>query len=222
MKNSNKVIFTLLFFLGAMEVNVSAIDWPAVVKKLGDAQLTAMSVQQPLPYSYNALEPYIDARTMEIHYSKHHATYTANMNKAAKGQAFESVPLLKIFTEVDKYPLALRNNGGGFYNHYLYWEIMKPQGGGLPSEMLQKAIQEDFQDFETFKAEFSKAALDRFGSGWAWLSVDEFVHLFVSFTSNPDNSFMRVIEKCNIAILCFDGCEHVYYLNYRNQDGYYV
>ena len=222
MKKFTKLSFAMLFFLGAFMLNVSAADWSAIVKKLSDAQLTAMSNQKPLPYAYNALEPYIDARTMEIHYSKHHATYTSNMNKAAKGQAFESLSLLRIFAEVDKYPVAVRNNGGGFYNHYLFWEIMKPQGGGLPSEILQKAIQDAFGSFDAFKSEFSKAALDRFGSGWAWLSVDETAHLFVSSTPNQDNPLMPVVEKRGIPIFCLDVWEHAYYLNYQNRRADYV
>jgi superoxide dismutase, Fe-Mn family len=184
-----------------------------------------MAFQLPdLPYTYAALEPHIDARTMEIHHSKHHAGYTNNLNAAIKDTDLEGKKIEDILAHVSKHSTAVRNNGGGYYNHKLYWEIMSPDGGGEPSERtnIHKAIIRDFGSFDAFKKEFSAAGATRFGSGWAWLSVDKNDHLFVSSTPNQDNPLMDVAEKHGTPILGMDVWEHAYYLNYQNRRPDYI
>ncbi|OFY16571.1 MAG: superoxide dismutase [Bacteroidetes bacterium GWE2_42_24] len=178
--------------------------------------------QLPLPYAYSALEPYIDAATMEIHYSRHHAAYTSNLNKAVEGQPWSSTPLFDLFMEIEKYPMAVRNNGGGYYNHLLFWQLMKPGGGGLPTGKLSKAIDETFGSFEKFQSEFNSNASSQFGSGWAWLSVNAEGKLFVSSTANQDNPLMSIAKNRGIPVLCIDVWEHAYYLKYQNKRTDYV
>src|SRR6056297_736619 len=150
-----------------------------------------MSFKLPeLPYSYNALEPHIDAQTMEIHHSKHHAGYTSKLNSAIEGTENEKKGILDLLANVDSLGTAVRNNGGGFYNHKLFWEIMSPDGGGKPSGDLAKAIDNAFGSFEAFKDEFSKAAAGQFGSGWAWLCVHEGGKVEICSTANQDNPLM--------------------------------
>jgi Fe-Mn family superoxide dismutase len=150
-----------------------------------------MSFQLPdLGYDYNALEPYIDARTMEIHYTKHHAAYTANLNKAVEGTALEGVRIEDLFAKISTLPAAVRNNGGGYYNHNLYWSVMGPSGGGKPSGALMDAITGSFGSYADFKSQFSTAAATRFGSGWAWLVKKADGSLEVSSTPNQDNPLM--------------------------------
>lgn len=177
-----------------------------------------------LPYEYAALEPHIDARTMEIHHSKHHAGYTTKLNNAIAGTDLEGKKIEAILANVSKHSMAVRNNGGGFYNHKLFWEVMSPDGGGEPSEKMNihKAIQRDFGSFDAFKETFGNAAKTRFGSGWAWLCVDENDHLFVTSTPNQDNPLMDVAEKQGTPILGLDVWEHAYYLNYQNRRPDYV
>jgi Fe-Mn family superoxide dismutase len=177
-----------------------------------------------LPYEYAALEPHIDARTMEIHHSKHHAGYTNNLNSAVAGTALEGKKIEEILAHVSQHSMAVRNNGGGFYNHKLFWEVMSPDGGGEPSEKMNihKAILRDFGSFDAFKEKFSDAAKTRFGSGWAWLCVDKNDHLFVTSTPNQDNPLMDVADKQGTPILGLDVWEHAYYLNYQNRRPDYV
>ncbi len=172
-----------------------------------------------LNYAYDALEPHIDARTMEIHHTKHHAGYTTKLNNAIAGTELECKKIEDILANVSQHSAAVRNNGGGFYNHSLFWSVMSPDGGGEPSERMNihKAIIQDFGDFASFKAEFTKAAATRFGSGWAWLCVDDKDHLFVTSTPNQDNPLMDVAEKQGTPILGIDVWEHAYYLNYQNR-----
>jgi Fe-Mn family superoxide dismutase len=184
-----------------------------------------MAFQLPdLPYAYDALEPYIDARTMEIHHTKHHAGYTNNLNNAIKGTELDGKSIEDILGNVSKYSTAVRNNGGGYYNHCLYWEIMSPNGGGEPSQQMNiaKAIERDFGSFENFKNEFINAALTRFGSGWAWLCTDDNDRLFVSSTPNQDNPLMDVVDQRGVPVLGIDVWEHAYYLNYQNRRAEYV
>ncbi len=177
-----------------------------------------------LPYAYDALEPNIDARTMEIHHTKHHAGYTNNLNKAIEGTEMENMSIEDILANVSKYPIAVRNNGGGFYNHGLFWDNMSPDGGGEPSDRMniKKAIDRDFGSFDAFKAEFSKAAATRFGSGWAWLCVDKADKLFICSTPNQDNPLMDVVPEEGTPVLALDVWEHAYYLNYQNRRGDYI
>jgi len=171
----------------------------------------------PLPYAYDALEPHFDKMTMEIHHTKHHQAYINNLNAAIKGTEMSTMSLEAILKNISKYPVAVRNNGGGHYNHDLFWQILSPQGGGKPQGRLGNDIEKTFGSFEAFKEEFSNAAKSRFGSGWAWLSVDSNGKLFVSSTPNQDNPLMDVAEKRGTPILGLDVWEHAYYLKFQNR-----
>jgi len=184
-----------------------------------------MAFQLPeLPYSFDALEPHIDARTMEIHHGKHHNGYTNKLNAAIAGTDLEGMKIEDILANVSKYSGGVRNNGGGFYNHSLFWSIMSPDGGGEPTERMNihTAITRDFGSFENFKDEFSKAAATRFGSGWAWLCVDGNDKLSVCSTPNQDNPLMDVADCKGTPILGLDVWEHAYYLNYQNRRPDYI
>ncbi|WP_455913893.1 superoxide dismutase [Pseudomonas syringae] len=175
-----------------------------------------------LPYAYDALEPHIDAQTMEIHYSKHHQTYINNLNAAVEGTEYAEWPIEKLVASVAELPEKLRpaviNQGGGHANHSLFWEVMSPQGGGVPGGALAKAIDEQVGGFEAFKDAFTKAALTRFGSGWAWLSVTPDKKLIVESSGNQDSPLM----KGNTPILGLDVWEHAYYLRYQNRRPEYI
>lgn len=175
-----------------------------------------------LPYDYDALEPHIDARTMEIHHTKHHNGYTTKLNGAIDGTDLAGKSIEDILANAGHASTAVRNNGGGFYNHSLFWEVMSPNGGGKPSGDLANAIAEDFGGYENFKDEFAKAAGTRFGSGWAWLIVAENGHLAVTSTPNQDNPLMDVADDQGTPILGLDVWEHAYYLNYQNRRPDYV
>ena len=159
---------------------------------------------------------------MEIHYSRHHKAYFNNFIKAVDELKLEGVTLEQIFAQVSQYPATVRNNGGGYYNHNLFWEVMSPNGGGEPGPKLKKAIEETFGSFDNFKKEFQAAATGQFGSGWAWLSVDKDGKLFVSNTPNQDNPLMDVVAKRGVPILGLDVWEHAYYLQYQNMRGTYA
>ena len=174
-----------------------------------------------LDYAYSALEPHIDARTMEIHHTKHHAAYTTNLNAAISGSKLESESIENILAKVGTLPVAIRNNGGGFYNHNLFWKIMGPARGGEPKGRLAEAISKNFGSFENFKKEFSSAATTRFGSGWAWL-VDTGNGLKVTSTPNQDNPLMDLAEIKGTPILGLDVWEHAYYLHYQNRRPDYI
>ncbi len=181
-----------------------------------------MSFELPkLSYSYDALEPYIDARTMEIHHTKHHGGYTNKLNDAIKGTPIENKSIEDILKEISKHPIGVRNNGGGFYNHKLFWEIMSPDGGGEPKGKVMDAIKKDFGSFDQFKEEFNKAAATRFGSGWAWL-VNQNGKLVVTSTPNQDNPLMDISEVKGTPILGLDVWEHAYYLKYQNKRPEYI
>ena len=169
-----------------------------------------------LPYAYDALEPHIDARTMEIHHSKHHNAYVTNLNAAIAGTDLEGKSIEDLMKNLDMNNMAVRNNGGGHYNHTLFWEIMSPNGGGLPTGELAAAITAAFGSFDAFKAEFSKAGATRFGSGWAWLCVKD-GKLEVCSTPNQDNPLMPGVACGGQPILGMDVWEHAYYLHYQNR-----
>ncbi len=177
-----------------------------------------------LPYAKDALEPHIDARTMEIHHGKHHNGYTNKLNAAIAGTDLEGKKIETILANVSQYSAGVRNNGGGFYNHSLFWAVMSPDGGGAPSGSLNiaKAIDRDFGSFDAFKKEFAAAAGTRFGSGWAWLCTDANDKLFVCSTPNQDNPLMDVVPEDGTPILGLDVWEHAYYLNYQNRRPDYV
>ncbi len=176
---------------------------------------------QPLPYATNALEPHIDARTMEIHHDKHHAAYTNNLNTAIAGTELENLTIEEILQKGMDKP-AVRNNGGGYYNHNLFWEVMTPGGANAPSGELADAIQAAFGSFDQFKEEFSKAAATRFGSGWAWLCVHKGGKVEVCSTPNQDNPLMPGVGCTGFPILGLDVWEHAYYLNYQNRRPDYI
>jgi len=177
---------------------------------------------KPLAYGYDALEPSIDKMTVEIHYTKHTKAYYDNFMSAIKGTPMESMDIKDIFREMNKYPVAVRNNGGGYYNHMLYWENMKAKGGGMPAGKLADAITKTFGNFDEFKKQFSDAGKTRFGSGWAWLCCDENGKLFVCSTPNQDNPLMDLAEKKGIPLLTMDVWEHAYYLKYQNRRPEYI
>lgn len=175
-----------------------------------------------LPYETNALEPHIDAKTMEIHHGKHHNAYVTNLNKAVEGSDLEGKSLDELMKNISSASAAVRNNGGGHYNHSLFWTVIGPNGGGEPSGELAEAINSKFGSFAAFKEEFNNAAATRFGSGWAWLSVDGSGQLQVSSTPNQDNPAMDVAEVQGTPILGLDVWEHAYYLNYQNRRPDYI
>ena len=182
-----------------------------------------MSFELPkLPYEYAALEPHVDARTMEIHHTKHHQAYVTNLNNAIAGTDAEKLSIEEINKNISKYPAAVRNNGGGHFNHSLFWTVLKPNGGGTPSGELGEAINKQFGSFEEFKTQFGQAAATRFGSGWAWLIVKDDKSLAISSTPNQDNPLMDIAEAKGTPVLGLDVWEHAYYLNYQNRRPDYV
>ena len=182
-----------------------------------------MSYKLPeLPYSYDALEPHFDAATMEIHHSKHHQGYTNKLNTALEEAGLTDKNIEDLFGTTSKLSTGIRNNGGGFYNHSLFWSVLSPNGGGEPKGKVAEAIQETFGSFDAFKDTFNNAAATRFGSGWAWLIVDENKKLKVTSTPNQDNPLMDVATDNGTPILGLDVWEHAYYLNYQNKRPDYI
>lgn len=175
-----------------------------------------------LPYAYDALEPYIDKMTMEIHHSKHHKTYYDKFMAAVNDNGLGNMTFGEIFGSVSKLPAAIRNNGGGYYNHHLFWNMMSGNGGGVPEDKVIEAVIKQFGSFEAFKVKFNDAAVNRFGSGWAWLSVKNDGSLCVCSTPNQDSPLMDVAECHGVPILTVDVWEHAYYLKYQNRRADYV
>lgn len=179
--------------------------------------------QQPLPYGYGALEPSIDARTMEIHFTKHAATYSTNLKEAAKAEGVSTdKPLEEVLAGISKYSAKMRNNGGGHYNHELFWKLMKAGGEGKPSGKLLASLESTFTSFNNFKTQFTEAAKTRFGSGWAWLYLDGEKKLKIGSTPNQDNPLMDVAEIKGFPLLGLDVWEHAYYLKYQNKRPDYI
>jgi len=174
-----------------------------------------------LPYAYDALEPYIDKMTMEIHHTKHHNAYVTNLNKAVEGTEMENKSLEDLMTNISKYPVAVRNNGGGHWNHSMFWTLMKKDGGGEATGALADAIKSAFGSFADFKTQFSNAGATRFGSGWAWL-VKQNGKLVIGSTPNQDNPLMDVADIKGTPILGLDVWEHAYYLKYQNRRPEYI
>ncbi len=192
------------------------------IKTINRSEIKMSKFELPsLPYAFNALEPHIDARTMEIHHGKHHAAYVANLNKAVEGTENEGKSLEDLFKNISKLPAAIRNNGGGHFNHTMFWEIMGPNKGGQPSGALADAINSTFGSFDKFKEQFNAAAATRFGSGWAWLVVSD-GKLVVSSTPNQDNPLMDVADVKGFPVMGLDVWEHAYYLNYQNRRPDYI
>ncbi|MBN2350788.1 MAG: superoxide dismutase [Bacteroidales bacterium] len=174
-----------------------------------------------LPYAYNALEPYIDEQTMTLHHSKHHAGYTQKFNAAVKAEGIQAKNAREILMNVSKYSEAVRNNGGGYFNHKLYWNVMSPNGGGTPGGDLLDAINGNFGSFDNFKEKYSTAAKTIFGSGWAWLIIQN-GKLKITTTPNQDSPLMDIVDERGIPIMCIDVWEHAYYLKYQNRRAEYV
>ncbi len=185
--------------------------------------VTTMSHTLPnLPYAYNALEPYIDAQTMEIHYTKHHQAYVTNLNNAIAGTEAEGKTLSELVKKIDKYSVAVRNNGGGHWNHSFFWELLSPNAVKSPSGELLEKIEKKWGNLDKFKEEFGKAALSRFGSGWAWLCLEKDGSLEICSTANQDNPLMPGVGCEGTPLLGLDVWEHAYYLKYQNRRADYI
>lgn len=179
-------------------------------------------VLDPLPYPSDSLEPNIDKQTMEIHHGKHHNAYVTNLNNAIAGTDMENKSIEELLASVSKAPIAVRNNGGGHYNHTLFWNTISGTGGGQPTGTLVEAIDQKFGSFDAFKEEFTKAATTRFGSGWAWLIVSPEGELAITSSPNQDNPLMDIAEVKGFPVIGLDVWEHAYYLNYQNRRPDYI
>jgi len=208
------------FALGAGLVTAPVFAGDRIFNKNYLGQASGFT-QVKLPYAYNALEPYIDAATMDVHYNWHHAGYTANLNKAATEEGLFDKSIEDILSSVSRYPASIRNNGGGFYNHNLFWEIMSPSGGKPPKGAFMRRINKAFGSFEDFRTQFSQKAASVFGSGWAWLIVQN-GKLLITATPNQDNPLMDVAPEKGHPLLALDVWEHAYYLRYQNRRTDYI
>jgi len=175
-----------------------------------------------LPFAHDALEPFIDSLTMQIHHEKHHGAYVSNLNNALQGSDSLNLPIEEIIRNISKYPVAVRNNGGGHFNHSLFWNILSPRSEGQPDGILLEMINSEFGSFEKFREVFTNTAMTRFGSGWAWLSLDKNGKLCVCSTPNQDNPLMDIADCQGTPILGLDVWEHAYYLKYQNRRADYV
>lgn len=198
--------------------NIKLLVATLLVTLTASAQFT----QKALPYAYNALEPFVDAQTMEIHYSKHHAAYVKNLNTALAGTADEKLSLNEIFAKVSTMPAAVRNNAGGHYNHELFWSVLTPEKNTKMSAELEKAVNETFGSLDGLKEKLNATGASRFGSGWAWLVVTKEGKLVVSSTPNQDNPLMDIAEVKGTPIFGIDVWEHAYYLKYQNKRADYI
>lgn len=181
--------------------------------------------QEPLPYNYADLEPHIDTRTMDVHYNRHHKTYTDNFNKFVNENNLTNLSIIELFLEMRKKSDGLKNNGGGFFNHLVFWKMLRPNPNSIannPVGEIATKIDTTFGNFETFKTQFNLAALGRFGSGWAWLSVRPNGEIFISSTPNQDNPLMDTVDENGIPVLGIDVWEHAYYLKYQNLRADYI
>ena len=201
-------------------MNTSATD--GATASLVSTNAEGKFLQPDLGYDYSALEPHIDAMTMELHYSKHHAGYTTKFNRALEHENFHPSDIYKLFASVSSHGEDVRNNGGGYFNHNLFWKFMSPNGGGTPAGDLAAAIDEHFGSFDQFRELFSATAGSVFGSGWAWLILNDEGALKVTHTPNQDNPLMDVAEEKGTPLLNIDVWEHAYYLNYQNRRGDYI
>lgn len=219
----DKRSFLKIGLLGAAGLFASFLPVKGVASRMlrkGSRRRTGF-VQQDLPYAFNALEPYIDSLTMELHYTQHHASYTKKFNQLATELGIVEKPAREILAHVSLYPEAVRNNGGGYLNHVLFWNMMSPTGGGNPSGILLDAINRDFKSFDAFQSAFEMAAKSVFGSGWAWLIVKD-GRLRVTATRNQDNPLMDVADEPGFPLLCLDVWEHAYYMKNQNRRADYI
>lgn len=230
MRNNSKILLAGILLTGLIMINITVSGQGAQDrnnKRNENRQQKTLTTMKDhtlpdLPYAYNALEPYVDAQTMEIHHTKHHQAYVNNLNNAISGSDLANKSLEEIFATMSQHPVAVRNNGGGHWNHSFFWQVMKANGGGKPSSKLLSAIESRFGSFDKFQEEFNKAATTRFGSGWAWLLVDKDGKLQVSSTANQDNPLMDVADVKGTPILGLDVWEHAYYLKYQNRRPDYI
>ena len=197
---------------------------PALAKNFSPRPLSIPYQQQPLPYAYNALEKAIDAQTMEIHYTKHAAAYAKNLSEAVAAENVDAknIPLETLLSNISKYSAKMRNNGGGHYNHELFWQNMSPNSISQPSGKLFSSIENNFGSFEAFKNQFNDAAIKRFGSGWAWLVLNADKKLIITSTPNQDNPLMDISDVKGLPVLGLDVWEHAYYLRYQNKRADYI
>jgi superoxide dismutase, Fe-Mn family len=229
-KRSSRRDFIIQSARAGMGITLGLSAWTGFLESCTPAKrvragnvLATPYLQEPLPYAYNALEPVIDAMTMEIHYSKHAAAYLKNLLEAAQNEkADTNKPLEEVLANISKFSSKMRNNAGGHYNHELFWKSMKAGGGGKPSGKLLTAIEETFGTFDAFKTRFSDAGKNRFGSGWAWLVTDNNKKLNIGSTPNQDNPLMDISELKGIPLLGLDVWEHAYYLKYQNKRADYI
>ncbi|MFO7867859.1 MAG: superoxide dismutase [Bacteroidales bacterium] len=224
--NKKKLTGKIIVF-AFLALQYNCISKAQETKNFGKNQITNINTMKkfemsPLPYAYDGLEPFIDKQTLEIHYSKHHAAYYEKFLNAIKNTEMETMNITDIFNNISKYPAAVRNNAGGYYNHTFYWEGMKPDAGTLPQGTLSEAINKNFGSFEGFKKQFSEAGKTQFGSGWAWLCVDNKSKLFICSTPNQDNPLMDIAKKRGTLLLTIDVWEHAYYIKYQNKRQDYI
>lgn len=192
-------------------------------KKTSHFPIQTGFTQTPLAYAYNALEPSIDAQTMDIHYNKHASAYCKNLNDAAAAEKVDtSKPLEDVLASISKYSVKMRNNAGGHYNHEMFWKSLQPNGNEQPKGSLLTAIEKDFTSFDNFKSKFTDAAKSRFGSGWAWLIINNDKKLMITSTPNQDNTLMDIAEVKGLPLLGLDVWEHAYYLHYQNKRADYI
>ncbi|MCX6270191.1 MAG: superoxide dismutase [Bacteroidetes bacterium] len=217
MKTKHFGIFLLTSVIGSTGMSP---DHPTGDPTLG--KVTASLEFAPLPYANDALEPFIDKMTMEIHHDKHHKAYYDNFLKSIAGTDMAQLTLGNLMKNISKYPVSVRNNAGGYYNHLLFWQNMAPAGSTAISPEFQAVLVKKFGSLEEFKKQFSDAGKTRFGSGWAWLSEDDKGELFISSTANQDNPLMDVTDKKGIPLLALDVWEHAYYLKYQNRRADYI
>ena len=217
------------FIISSATVGIGSMLATPALGKLFAAGTSASAItnigfdQQPLAYTYNALEPSIDAMTMEIHYTKHAAAYSKNVKEAALAEKVDTKkPLEEVLNNISKYSVKMRNNGGGHYNHELFWKSLTPKAGTQPSEKLLAAINKEFGSVDAFKTKFSDAAKARFGSGWAWLLVNSDKKLIITSTPNQDNPLMDIAEVKGTPLFGLDVWEHAYYLKYQNKRADYI
>lgn len=221
-KTNNITMKKLLLIAGLFAVGFSTNAQDVKVVAATSDELAKVYPFPALPYTYDALDKFVDKETMEIHYSRHYKAYHSKFLVAIQGSGMEGKSMEEIFASASKLAPALKNNGGGYYNHKLFWEVMSPAGGGEPTGKLQSAIVETFGSFDAFKKQFEAAASGVFGSGWAWLSVDKTGKLFIASMANQDNTLMDIASKYGVPVLALDVWEHAYYLRYQNKRADYV
>ena len=221
-KKLMKIVFPVIVVITVISCQTETKENTNVQKETDAIENSKIHTLPDLEFEYTALEPHIDSRTLKIHHGKHHQAYVNNFNSAIKGTDLEKMAMEDIFKDISEYPTAVRNHGGGHYNHAMYWKMLSPDGGGQPSGVFFDQIEKNFGSFDEFREEFSTAAASVFGSGWTWLIVDEDDQLKVTNTPNQDNPFMDIVDERGIPIMVIDIWEHAYYLDYQNRRQEYI